>query len=67
MCERDLVDAYTTNTAFVVQRDEPGFGYRFITDELADAGRGLRAAGVAAVLPDPDRVGALESRHAGVR
>ena len=38
MCERDLVDAYTTNTAFVVQRDEPGFGHRFITDELADAG-----------------------------
>ncbi len=38
MCERDLVDAYATNTAFVVQRDEPGFGYRFITDELADAG-----------------------------
>ncbi len=38
ICERDLVDAYATNAAFEVHRDDPGFGYRFIADELADAG-----------------------------
>ena len=36
--ERDLVDAYATNAAHEVHRDDPGFGYRFIADELADAG-----------------------------
>ena len=36
--ERDLVDAYATNAAFEVHRDDPGFGYRFIADELIDAG-----------------------------
>ncbi len=38
ICERDLVDAYATNAALEVHRDDPGFGYRFIADELADAG-----------------------------
>ena len=38
VCDRDLVDAYATNAAFEVHRDDPGFGYRFIADELADAG-----------------------------
>ena len=36
--QRDLVDAYATNAALDVHRDDPGFGYRFIADELADAG-----------------------------
>ena len=36
--ERDLVDAYAMNAAFEVHRDDPGFGYRFIADELAEAG-----------------------------
>jgi len=36
--ERDLVDAYATNAAFGVHADDPGFGYRFIADELTDAG-----------------------------
>ena len=36
--ERDLVDAYATNAAHEVHRDDPGFGYRFIADELAEAG-----------------------------
>ena len=36
--ERDLVDAYATNAALEVHRDDPGFGYRFIADELAEAG-----------------------------
>ncbi|MBC9957302.1 IS3 family transposase [Yimella sp. cx-51] len=39
--ERDLVDAYATNAAFEVHRDDPGYGYRFIADELADAGHEL--------------------------
>ena len=38
---RDLVDAYAMNAAFEVHRDDPGFGYRFIADELADAGHEL--------------------------
>ena len=36
--ERDLVDAYALNAAWEVHADDPGFGYRFIADELADAG-----------------------------
>jgi len=36
--EQDLVDAYAMNAAFEVHRDDPGFGYRFIADELAAAG-----------------------------
>ena len=36
--EHDLIDAYATNAAFEVHADDPGFGYRFIADELADAG-----------------------------
>jgi transposase InsO family protein len=36
--ERDLVDAYAMNAAYEVHRDDPGFGYRFIANELAAAG-----------------------------
>jgi hypothetical protein len=36
--DRDLVDAYATNAAFDVHADDPGFGYRFIADELAETG-----------------------------
>ena len=36
--ERDLVDAYATNAALEVHRDDPGIGYRFIADELVEAG-----------------------------
>lgn len=36
--EHDLVDAYATNAAVEVHADDPGFGYRFIADEVIDAG-----------------------------
>jgi putative transposase len=36
--DRDLVDAYAINTALDVHADDPGLGYRFIADELTDAG-----------------------------
>jgi len=36
--ERDLVDAYATNAAIDAHHDDPEFGYRFIADELAEAG-----------------------------
>jgi transposase InsO family protein len=36
--EHDLVDAYATNAAIEVHADDPGFGYRFIADEVIDAG-----------------------------
>ena len=35
---RDLDDAYLTNAAIDVHHDDPVFGYRFIADELHDAG-----------------------------
>ncbi len=39
--ERDLADAYAMNAALEVHADDPGFGYRFIADELTDAGHDL--------------------------
>lgn len=36
--ERDVIDAYATNAAVDIHRDDPEFGYRFIADELAAAG-----------------------------
>ena len=39
--QRDLVDAYAMNAAFDIHADDPGFGYRFIADELAAAGHVL--------------------------
>jgi putative transposase len=34
ICERDLSDAYLINAALDAHEDDPGFGYRFISDEL---------------------------------
>ena len=39
--ERDLVDAYAMDAAYKIHADDPGFGYRFIADELADAGHAV--------------------------
>ncbi|MEV6527974.1 IS3 family transposase [Longispora sp. NPDC051575] len=36
--QRDWDDAHLINAALDVHRDDPAFGYRFIADELADAG-----------------------------
>ncbi len=36
--ERGLVDAYAMNATYEIHADDPGFGYRFIADELAEAG-----------------------------
>ena len=36
--ERDYDDAYLINAAVDVHHDDPEFGYRFITDELAAQG-----------------------------
>lgn len=38
ICHRDVIDAYATNAAIDVHRDDPEFGYRFIADELTAAG-----------------------------
>lgn len=38
VCERDVTDAYATNAAVDIHRDDPEFGYRFIADELAAGG-----------------------------
>ncbi len=40
--QRDWDDAHLINAAIDIHHDDPGFGYRFITDELAD--QGLRAS-----------------------
>jgi putative transposase len=36
--DRDWADAHLINAAVDIHHDDPEFGYRFITDELADAG-----------------------------
>jgi transposase InsO family protein len=36
--DRDWDDAHMINAAIDIHRDDPEFGYRFITDELAEAG-----------------------------
>jgi len=36
--QRDLDDAHLIDAALDVHADDPGYGYRFITDELAQAG-----------------------------
>lgn len=37
-CQRDWDDAHLINAAFDAHAEDPGFGYRFIADELADQG-----------------------------
>ncbi len=37
-CDRDFEDAYFTNAALDAHRDDPAFGYRFISDELHASG-----------------------------
>ena len=39
--DRDLVDAYAMNAAYEIHAEDLGLGYRFIADELADAGHAL--------------------------
>ncbi len=39
---RDWNDAHLINAAIDIHHDDPEFGYRFITDELAD--HGVRAS-----------------------
>jgi putative transposase len=34
VCQRDVDDAYLINAALDIHHDDPGFGYRFIADEL---------------------------------
>ena len=38
ICDRDLSDAYLINAAIDAHHDDPGFGYRFISDELEALG-----------------------------
>lgn len=38
ICDRDLSDAYLINDAIDAHRDDPGLGYRFISDELEALG-----------------------------
>jgi len=38
ICDRDLSDAYLINDAIDAHSDDPGFGYRFIADELEALG-----------------------------
>lgn len=36
--QRDWADAHLTNLALDIHRDDPEFGYRFVSDEIADHG-----------------------------
>lgn len=38
VCQRDFDDAHVINALHDIHQDEPTLGYRFLTDELADAG-----------------------------
>jgi transposase InsO family protein len=38
VCDRDWADAHLTNAIVDIHADDPEFGYRFIADELEDAG-----------------------------
>jgi putative transposase len=41
--QRDWDNAHLTNAAIDLHRDEPGFGYRFVSDEI-EAEAGLKAS-----------------------
>jgi putative transposase len=41
VCRRDLDDAHVVNAIVDIHRDDPEFGYRFISDELEKAGHTL--------------------------
>ena len=50
--QRDWDEAHLINAAIDIHDDDPAFGYRFISDELAETpASGQRASGVAPVLP----------------
>lgn len=36
--QREWIDAHLINAAYDIHQDDPAYGYRFISDELADAG-----------------------------
>ena len=38
VCQRDWDDAHTIDSLYEIHEDDPTLGYRFLTDELADAG-----------------------------
>jgi putative transposase len=38
ICDRELIDAYALNEARDIHADDPTFGYRFVADELREAG-----------------------------
>ena len=42
VCQRDWDDAHLTNLALDIHLDDPEFGYRFVSDEIAE--RGVRAS-----------------------
>ena len=52
--QRDWDDAHLTNAAIDVHADDPAFGYRFIADELAEAGFTASERRVAGVFGERD-------------
>ncbi len=63
--QRDWDEAHLINAAIDIHDDDPAFGYRFISDELADARlRGQRAPGVATVFASRASGASLPRRRA---
>jgi len=62
--QRDLVDAYAMNAAYDVHADDPGFGYRFIADELAAAGHQICERRVWTIC-SPARITSAHTRARG--
>ncbi len=55
--QRDWDDAHLINAALDIHHDDPEFGYRFITDELAE--RGVNAGRTGSTLRDAQLVGSM--------
>ncbi len=61
--EREWDDAHLINAAFDIHADDPGYGYRFIADDLAQAGIVASENRVAAC--SAQRIFSLRSRKRG--
>jgi putative transposase len=65
ICDRDLSDAYLINDAIDAHSDDPGFGYRFISDELEALGHEASENRVQRLCP-LQRIWSVHSKKRGL-
>lgn len=63
--QRDWDDAHLVNAARAIHADDPGFGYRFIADELADQGHSAGENRVAR-LCSQERIWSIHAKKRGL-